>query len=108
IVEFSNRIENNFCNDSKKLDVLTSLTENFSPSQIKTTIGNSIKKTIVSGDELLKFSEVVYAIFLEINQEDAVNDVDIIKFLHSNNISQREIAEQFSFSLRKVKDCLSN
>ncbi|HAQ2421760.1 TPA: ATPase, partial [Enterococcus faecium] len=64
--------------------------------------------TIVSGDELLKFSEVVYAIFLEINQEDAVNDVDIIKFLHSNNISQREIAEQFSFSLRKVKDCLSN
>lgn len=108
IVEFSNRIENNFCNDSKKLDVLTSLTENFSPSQIKTTIGNSIKKTIVSGDELLKFSEVVYAIFLEINQKDAVNDVDIIKFLHSNNISQREIAEQFSFSLRKVKDCLSN
>lgn len=104
VVEFSKIMENNFTNDRKKLEILVSVTEGLSPSQLKTIIMNVAKKSIVDSSECMKFSHLLYEIF--IFRHTTVVDDELINFLNSNGVSQREIYTEFGIPVRKIQTAL--
>lgn len=105
IVEFSKIMENNFIKDRKKLTTLASVTEGLSPSQIKTIIMNVAKKSIVDLSESMKFSHLLYEIF--IFRHATVDDDELITFLNNHGVSQREIYAEFDIPVRKIQTVLT-
>jgi len=90
---------------SKKDDIIYQLND-MSYSNIKTIMNNSLKKKIVSENEYLDFTSVIYEVYLfkNHNMED---ESDLVQFLNANGVSQDEISKKFSIPIRTVRKFLN-
>ncbi|ETU10006.1 hypothetical protein P019_01035 [Enterococcus faecalis EnGen0419] len=105
IEEFSGVLTTNYDGESKKINQLVKLTEGYSPSTIKSIINTSAKKSIINGQSELKYSQIVYEIFTREHPSE-ISEVELIRYLNKNGVSQREITEVFSFPSRRVRSVL--
>lgn len=102
IEEYSRILENDYMRDSKKVDILVSLTEFLSPAVIKNIINNAAKRTLLNGGELMSYSDLIKEIYLYTDKKPT--EKGLVKFLHEAGISQKEISEISQLSLRKVRE----
>lgn len=103
IVEhFSNIMDNNFSSDSKKIRQLVRATDNLSPDVIKSIFNIAAKNCILKGQDKLLYSQVILEIFIYITPEN-YSEKNAIKFMINNLVSQREISESLSLSMRRVR-----
>ncbi|ABK60494.1 AAA family ATPase [Clostridium novyi] len=92
-------------NDKKMDNVIDAVTE-LSPADIKNIIYTSIKKSIIRKNTSLEFIQVIYETYLFKNH-NVTNEENLIKYLNSYGVTQKEIVEYFDFSIRKVREILS-
>jgi SpoVK/Ycf46/Vps4 family AAA+-type ATPase len=94
--------ENDFLS-KKKMGDLAKAFVGVSHADVKTVLENSIKKSILRGDKLVRnwnlLSELYLYKFHKIDNED-----NFIKFLLEFGVTHREINENFGFSLRKIRE----
>lgn len=103
IIEYSNVLNNNYKNDSKKISHLSLATEGYSPADIKNVISSAAKKALIHDEEVITYSQVLYEIYLRENRnEDSINGP--IMYLISHKVPQKEIAQVLNVSLRKVRN----
>ena len=103
IVEhFSNIMDNNFSSDSKKIRQLVRATDNLSPDAIESIFNIAAKNCILKGQDKLLYSQVILEIFIYITPEN-YSEKNAIKFMINNLVSQREISESLSLSMRRVR-----
>ncbi|MFE3574429.1 AAA family ATPase [Lysinibacillus sp. NPDC059133] len=105
IEDFISGIENNFQEDLKKTNTLVTLLEGISPAEIKTIINTAIKKCILNDKNVLTFYDVLYEIYLK-NNPSLGSEEDLIAFLHENGMTQKDIVNNTSFSIRKVRNSI--
>ncbi|MBC1466005.1 ATP-binding protein [Listeria welshimeri] len=105
IEEFSEVLATNYANETKKINQLVRLMTDYSPSTIKSIINTSAKKSIINGQSELKYSQIVYEIFIREHPSE-VSEEELINYLNKNGVSQREITEVFGFPARKVRSLL--
>ncbi|HHP1048933.1 MULTISPECIES: AAA family ATPase [Bacillus cereus group] len=103
IKEFSSKVENNYINESSKLDILSKCLSDFSPADIKVVINNAIRKMVLDNRSQLVYSRLLYEIFLFQNR-NSVEVYDLVGYLTENGITQKEINEEFKIPIRKVRD----
>lgn len=102
ILEYSNIMQTNFSEDAKKVVELASVTEGYSPADIKNVVLSAAKKTLIRSDEILNYSQLLYEIYLrEHIGEDSIDEP--IKYLLMHKVSQKEVAIVLNVSLRKVR-----
>ncbi|MBU5362563.1 ATP-binding protein [Enterococcus raffinosus] len=103
IIEYSTVLETNYSDDQKKLSELATVTEGYSPADIKNVVLSAAKKTLIRNDEILNYSQLLYEIFLRENiGEDSIEKP--IKYLLTHKVSQKEVATVLNVSLRKVRN----
>ena len=102
IEHFSNIMDNSFKTDSKKMNQLVKATANLSPDAIKSIFNIAARNCILQEKDRLLYSQVVLEIFVYITPEN-FTEKDAIKFMVNNLVSQREISQRLSISLRKVR-----
>lgn len=102
---FLKSVNYDFANESKRIDIVTKLLENLSPSDIKNISYNAIKKSVISGESIVSFNDFIYEIYLY-NTHGTFTQKDIIKFLNDNGVSQANIAKTLKISIRQVRNLL--
>lgn len=102
VENFSNIMDNNFKSDFKKINQLVKATANLSPDAIKSIFNTAAKNCILQGNNKLLYSQVILEIFIY-NTLENFSEKNAIKFMISNLVTQREISDLLSISLRKVR-----
>lgn len=96
-------VENNICENDKKLSLICESMKGLSHSDVNTIITKSIRKSILYSNEKVYHWEVLKEVYLFIHHK--INDEgDLIKFMQSHGVTQREISENLSISLRKIRE----
>jgi len=99
-------IKPEFKEDPKQLKAIIRNLKGLSPADIKTLCYNTIKSLIMKGEAILGYGAFLYNICLYKN--NSYTDRDIIRFLHENDVKQKEIVDILNISIRQVRKELSN
>lgn len=103
LIKFYSKImPNDYTKDEKKLTQVVDATNGIAPSGIKTIINSAAKNTILSDQKSIKFSRIILEIFIY-KAPDDFSETNAIRFMINNSVSQREIADQLSVSMRIVR-----
>lgn len=106
LVRYSNISKLEFTASDKRTTIMVDALEGLSPSDIKNIIYTASKKTIMKKKESIEFTQVMYEIYLFKNHK--ANDEDeLIRYLNSYGVTQKEIVEFFDLPVRKVREILS-
>lgn len=106
IIEYSQNFQVDFITNEKRMNYLLEAIENLSPADIKNIIYTSIKKSIMQGKSSLEFIQVIYEIFL-FKHHNVNDEEELVKYLNSFGVTQKEIVEFFSLPVRRVRDILN-
>lgn len=99
-------IDYDFKGNYKKETFLSQVLLGLSAADIKTIIQNSIKKTVLSQQEVLKYNQLIYEIYLF--KYHSLKDVEhAVKFLNNYGVQQRNIDKMLNISLRQVGEILN-
>ena len=104
-MEYSVLMENNYQDDSKKLKELVDATDGFSPADIKNVITSTAKKTILNEHTIMKYSQIVYEIFLK-RQSNVGTIEGAVNYLVKHKVPQRDISEVLNISIRQVRNII--
>ncbi|SQB33623.1 AAA family ATPase [Clostridium cochlearium] len=107
IIEYSKNHQVYFIQSEKKMDYVIEAIKELSPADIKNIIYTSIKKSIMREKNSLEFIQVMYEIYLFKNH-NVNNEEELIKYLNSYGVTQKEIVEFFNLPIRRVREILSN
>ena len=102
---FTGDFKDEFLHDDKKMDKLSKLLADKSPSDIKTIINNTKAKTVINGIETLQYEDVLVELF-EFNYRGNLTIEKLIEFLNDNGVPQASIAERMGISIRQVRNYL--
>ena len=105
LMEYSVLLENNYQDDSKKLKELVDATDGFSPADIKNVITSTAKKTILNEHTIMKYSQIVYEIFLK-RQSNVGTIEGAVNYLVKHKVPQRDISEVLNISIRQVRNII--
>ena len=98
---------NTILNSMKKSEQLVSAFVNFSHSDIKTIINNTIKNNFINKRENLNNCSILREIYFYKNH--TINDEEkFIYYLLQNSVTHKEINENFGFSLRRIQAVSKN
>ena len=103
---YLNGFATNFLDDKRKIDSLINEFKKHSPSDIKTICHNAMANQIIKDSDSLTMESLLESIYSFDNHNNFDNE-SLIKFLSDNHITQTEISEFLSISLRQVKNVLS-
>ncbi|CAL83865.1 ATP-binding protein [Clostridium botulinum] len=107
IVEYSQSFQVYFIENEKKMDYVIEAIRELSPADIKNIIYTSIKKSIMKEKNSLEFIQVIYEIYL-FKKHNVSDEEELIKYLNSYGVTQKEIVEFFNLPIRRVREILSN
>ena len=102
ITYFSNIMDNDFCNDKRKVNCLKKITKDLSPAALKTIFNRAAKKCLLQDSNILSYSQVVLEIFVYKNTSNFSED-EAAKFMIENLIPQSVVSEILSISMRKIR-----
>jgi SpoVK/Ycf46/Vps4 family AAA+-type ATPase len=103
---FTRNMNCEFSQEPKKANILSQLLKGLSPSDIKAICYSTIRNSIVEGKEILTYPSMLLQIFMY--QISTNNNQSVVQFLNENGVSQADIAETLSISLRQVRKGLYN
>jgi SpoVK/Ycf46/Vps4 family AAA+-type ATPase len=103
---FTNGFKNDYFDDRKKLDRLIKLFNGMSPSEIKTIINNAKTQSIIHGNGVLAFEDLLFEIY-EFKNHGVISFDKMIEFLNENGMSQMDIADKMKVSLRQIRNYLN-
>lgn len=106
VQNFTNKVSCDFCSEQKKMNTIANILIGHSPSDIKNICFNTIRKQIMNGNQSITYSSMLYQIAMYKKNHD--DNSSIIHFLNENGVSQADIAETLSISMRQVRKILSN
>jgi SpoVK/Ycf46/Vps4 family AAA+-type ATPase len=106
IKTFTDDFDAEFNNDDKKLDKLSKLFAEKSPSDIKTIINNAKAQTVINNRETLQYEDILVELF-EFNNRGNLTLEKLAEFLNENGVPQSVIAERMNVSLRQVRNLLN-
>jgi SpoVK/Ycf46/Vps4 family AAA+-type ATPase len=106
IKTFTDDFDTEFNNDDKKLDKLSKLFAEKSPSDIKTIINNAKAQTVINNRETLQYEDVLVELF-EFNNRGNLTLEKLAEFLNENGVPQSVIAERMNVSLRQIRNFLN-
>jgi SpoVK/Ycf46/Vps4 family AAA+-type ATPase len=96
-----------FILNEKRMDYVLDAMEGLSPADIKNITYTSIKKAIMKEKNSLEFIQVIYEIYLFKNH-NVGNEEELVKYLNSYGVTQKEIVEFLNLPIRKVRETLNN
>lgn len=94
--------ENNFLNNSKKLDYIENALLGFSHSEINTIILMAQKKIILGDKSVLTICSILKEIYFH-KYHSIENEESFIEFLLYNGATHKEINEELGFPLRTIQ-----
>ncbi|OWZ83370.1 AAA family ATPase [Natranaerobius trueperi] len=103
IKSYKEYLNSTVVNSKKKLKWLTDAFEGMSHADVKTVINNAIKKAIINKKESVNNCDILNEIYLYKNHR-IVSENEFIKFLLQYGVTHKEVNENFSYSLRKVRE----
>ncbi|MDR2127078.1 MAG: ATP-binding protein [Prevotellaceae bacterium] len=103
---FTDGFSTEFMHDDKRLDRLSKLLIEKSPSDIKTIINNAKAQTVINGRETLQYEDVLTELF-EFNHRGNLTIEKLVEFLNDNGVPQASIAERMGISIRQVRNYLN-
>ncbi|NGX76104.1 ATP-binding protein [Staphylococcus sciuri] len=103
IVEYSKILPTDYNDDRKKLNQLSLAMAGLSPADIKNIIQKVVKKAIITEVNTIFYSRLIYEIITSKNSSNISKD-DVIFEMLKHKVTQREIAEVLSISLRQVRN----
>ncbi len=99
---YLNDYNNNILNNNRKLEQLEAAFEGFSHSDIKTTIGNTVKTAIIKKKKIITECDVLKEIYF--HKYHSVDDENkFIRYLLRYGATHKEINESLDISLRKIQ-----
>lgn len=105
IKEYSSIIDNDFVNESKKMNLLSKAMEDMSPADIKNVIQKTIKQSIVLKENKLLYSNLLYQVY-RTNKLYELGNEKFVKYLLANKVSQKDISVLLGISLRQVRNII--
>ncbi len=106
ILLFIENIKNDFTHDEKKIQTIAEMLKNYSPSEIKNVMHNSISKMVMNDEKFLTFERLIFDIYLFTNHTNTSQE-SMVKYLNENGISQKMISDFLNISIRQVRNLLN-
>ncbi|EKD30589.1 MAG: AAA ATPase, central protein [uncultured bacterium] len=106
IKTFTSNFDTEFNTDDKKIDRLSKLFAEKSPSDIKTIINNAKAQTVINGREVLQYEDVLVELF-EFNHRGNLTIEKLVEYLNDNGVPQASIADRMNVSLRQIRNYLN-
>lgn len=103
IKSFIKNPRSNILESDKKLDQIASGMESISHADVKTIINNAIKKSIINKKDVVHNWDLLQEIYLYKNHK-IISENDFIKFLLQHGVTQKEVSDNFGYSLRKIRE----
>jgi SpoVK/Ycf46/Vps4 family AAA+-type ATPase len=103
---FTDGFSTEFIHDDKRLDRLSKLLVEKSPSDIKTIINNAKAQVVINGRGTLQYEDVLTELF-EFNHRGNLTVEKLVEFLNDNGVPQASIAERMGISIRQVRNYLN-
>ncbi|WP_251136143.1 AAA family ATPase [Exiguobacterium sp. S90] len=97
-------INTDFLKDKKKREVIIELLLGFSPAEIKSICINSIKQSVLKGENHISYSSFLFHLHLSISP--STNQEEIAIFLNNYGVSQVSISKALEISQRQVRNIL--
>lgn len=96
-------LNSNVTENDKKMEQVASAMEGISHADVKTVINNAIKKAIIDEKATIYNWDLLNEVYLYKNHK-IISENDFIRFLLQHGVTQKEISDNFSYSIRKVRD----
>lgn len=96
-------VRNNVFENEKKFEQIVLAFEGFSHADTKTIVNNCIKKVIINNQESVNSWDLLQEIYFY-KYHTIVSDSDFIRYLSQHGVTQKELNENFGFSLRKIRE----
>jgi AAA+ superfamily predicted ATPase len=106
IKTFTNDFSTEFNTDDKRLDKLSRLFAEKSPSDIKTVINNAKAQTVINNRDTLQYEDVLIELF-EFSNRGNLTIEKLVEFLNDNGVPQSAIAERMNVSIRQIRNYLN-
>lgn len=106
IKTFTSNFDTEFNADDKRIDRLSKLFAEKSPSDIKTIINNAKAQTVINGREVLQYEDVLVELF-EFNHRGNLTIEKLVEYLNDNGVPQTTIADRMNVSLRQIRNYLN-
>lgn len=95
---YSNVVEN-----EKKMDMMVTAFEGISHADVKTVVNNSIKESIINKKDGTHNWDMLKEVYLYQNHK-IISENDFIKYLLQYGVTQKEVSDNFDYSVRKVRE----
>lgn len=96
-----------FCTGEKRISNISESLEGLSPADIRNIVYSACKKSIMKNKSSLEFIQIMYEIYLFKNHK-ASDEGELIRYLNSHGVTQKEIVEFFDLPIRRVREILSS
>lgn len=94
-----------FISDNKQLGQLAALLENDSPANMHTIINKAKAKSVLKGQDMLTYPDVVIEIFNYTQREISLES--LVQYMSNAGIPQTTISHELNISLRQVKQIMN-
>lgn len=96
-------IDNNVINNEKKMEMMVAAFEGVSHADVKMVVNNSIKESIINKKNGVNNWDILKEVYLYRNHK-IISEDDFIKYLLQYGITQKEVSDNFGYSVRKVRE----
>lgn len=103
VKSFIKNPRSNVINNEKKLELVSLAFDGISHADVKTVVNNATMKNIINKKEVVHNWDLLQEVYLYRNHR-IVSDNDFIKFLLQNGVTQKEVSDNFNYSIRKVRE----
>ncbi|QNO13318.1 ATP-binding protein [Alkalicella caledoniensis] len=100
-------LKSNVVENDKKLEMLAAAFEGISHADVKTVVNNTIKKSIINKKGATHNWDMLQEVYLYRNHK-IISENEFIKYLLQYGVTQKEVSDNFNYSLRKVRDVASS
>lgn len=95
--------KSNVMESEKKLEMLAIAFDGISHADVKTVVNNAIKKSIINKKDTTHNWDMLQEVYLYRNHK-IISENDFIKYLLQYGVTQKEMSDNYDFSIRKVRD----
>jgi SpoVK/Ycf46/Vps4 family AAA+-type ATPase len=103
VKSFIKNSNSNVIDNGKKLELVALAFDGISHADVKTVVNNAIKKTIIKKRHATHNWDLLHEVYLYRNHK-IISDNDFIKFLLQYGVTQKEVSDNFNYSIRKVRE----
>ena len=100
---YTKNTKSNVMENEKKLEMLAAALDGISHADVKTVVNNAIKKSIINKKDMTRNWDILQEVYLYRNHK-IISENDFIKYLLQYGVTQKEICDNYGFSIRKVRD----